>query len=214
MNNNFIKNLNVKHYKVKIVKKKNKFFKKLVTVISYSIFTMLLLIGVTLLIYFADIKIRASQGDFSPSKYNAYVVLTGSMEPTIMVNDVVVTKKKPKEEIKKDDIITFISSDPRSAGSIITHRVIEGPIINEQTRNYQFKTKGDNNNVSDDVLVNYDNVIGTVIVDIPKLGYIQYFLAQQGGWIFVILIPALIVLSFDIFKLIKIIIKKVKQKRG
>ncbi len=214
MNNNFIKNLNVKHYKVKIVNKKNKFFKKLVTVISYSIFTMLLLVGVTLLIYFADIKIRASQGDYSPSKYNAYVVLTGSMEPTIMVNDVVITKKRNKEEIKKDDIITFISSDPRFAGTIITHRVIEDPIIDESTKNYKFKTKGDNNNVADEVLVNYNNVIGNVIVDIPKLGYIQYFLAQQGGWIFVILIPALIVLSFDIFKLIRVIIKKVKQKRG
>lgn len=211
MKNSFIRSFNVKHYKVRIVKKKNKFFKKLITVMSYSIFTILLLVGSALLLYFADIKIRASQGDYSPSKYNAYVVLTGSMEPTIMTNDVVVTKKKAKEDIKKNDIITFIASDPRFAGSIITHRVIEEPIIDEATRSYKFKTKGDHNNVSDEVLVNYENVIGTVILDIPKLGYIQYFLAQQGGWIFVILIPALIVLSFDIFKLIKLIIKKVKK---
>ena len=70
-----------------------------------------MLIGATLLVYVADIKIRAMKGDFTPPAYNAYVVLTGSMVPEIMPNDVVITKRREPSELKVNDIVTFLSSD-------------------------------------------------------------------------------------------------------
>ena len=47
------------------------------------------------------------------------------------------------------------------------------------------------------------NIYGKVILKIPKLGYLQEFLASDGGWIIVILIPCLTVISYDTVKLIK-----------
>lgn len=193
---------NVKHYKVRIVKRNENPIQFILGVFSYALFIFLLLIGAALLVYYADIKIRASKGDFTPSKFNGYVVLTGSMIPNILVNDVVITKKVPSDELKVGDIITFKSTDARFYGVIITHRIIEA-YKDQTTNSYTFKTQGDNNNVADNVLVENDNILGKVILKIPKLGYIQYFLARQGGWIFVILIPSLIVISCDIFKLVK-----------
>ena len=67
----------------------------------------MLLIGGTLLLYVADIKIRAAKGDYSAPVFNAYVVLSGSMLPTIQIKDIVVTKKVPEEELKVGDIITL-----------------------------------------------------------------------------------------------------------
>ena len=58
-----------------------------------------------------------------------------------------------------------------------------------------------------------ENIFGKVILKIPKLGYVQYFLARQGGWIFVILIPCLVVVSCDILKLIKALGRKTKVIR-
>ena len=113
-NNNTNDNFNyfgVKHYKVKVIKEKIKPLKFITSVISYALFIWLLLIGVTLLIYVADIKIRAAKGDNSPPTYNAYVVLTGSMVPEIMPSDVVVTKKRSPEELEVGDIITFTNRD-------------------------------------------------------------------------------------------------------
>ena len=52
-------------------------------------------------------------------------------------------------------------------------------------------------------MVQPSNIYGKVILKIPKLGYLQMFLASQGGWIIVILIPCLVVISYDIVKLIK-----------
>lgn len=191
-----------KHYNVKIVKKKEPLIKFILGVLSYALFIWLLLIGVTLLIYVLDIKIRAAKGDYSSPTFNAYVVLTGSMLPEIQVKDVVVTKKVEASELKKGDVITFASADTRFLGTIITHRIIKKNPPTETT-GYTFQTQGDNNNVADSALVPENNIYGKVILKIPKLGYLQEFLATDGGWIIVILIPCLTVISYDTVKLIK-----------
>ena len=193
---------NSKHFNVKIVKKKEPLFKVIIGILSYALFIWLLLVGIVLLIYVLDIKIRASKGDYSAPKYNAYVVLTGSMLPKIQVYDVVVTKKVEASELKVGDVITFASADTRFLNTIITHRIIKKN-YDPDTKSYSFQTRGDNNNVADSALVPQGNIYGKVFLKIPKLGYLQEFLASDGGWIIVILIPCLAVLSYDIVKLVK-----------
>ena len=201
----------VRHYNVKVVKEKIKPFKFISSVISYAIFIWLLLIGLTLLVYIADIKIRAAKGDNTPPKYNAYVVLTGSMIPEIMPKDVVITKKRDSKELEVNDIITFVSSDPRLSNIIVTHR-IKNKYYDSTTGKYTFQTKGDNNNVEDFSLAQEQNIIGEVIYKIPKLGYIQELLATKGGLIIIVLIPCLTILSYDIVKLCKRAVTKKKNK--
>ena len=197
----------VKHYNVKVLKKKENIFRYIVSVLSYALFVWLLLIGGMLLLYVADIKIRAAKGDYSAPVFNAYVVLSGSMLPEIGIKDIVVTKKVPAEDLVVGDIITFIAPDSRYGGISITHRIID-KFYDESLGTYSYRTRGDNNNVADAALVPNDNVLGKVILKIPKLGYIQDLLASKGGLIFVVLIPSLVILSYDIMK----IIKKVGQK--
>ena len=191
-----------KHYNVKIVRKKEPLIKFIIGVISYAIFIWLLLIGILLLVYVADIKIRAAKGDTSSPTYNAYVVLTGSMLPEIQVYDVVLTKKTEAKNLKEGDVITFASSDTRFLNTIITHRIIK-KYYDSEKKTYTFQTKGDNNNVADSALVQSNNIFGKVILKIPKLGYLQEFLASRGGWIVAILLPCLAVISYDIVKLVK-----------
>ena len=200
----------VRHYNVKIVKEKIKPLRFIINVISYAIFIWLLMIGVLLLVYVADIKIRAMKGDNSPPTYNAYVVLTGSMVPEIMPNDVVVTKKRSPEELEAGDIITFISSDSRLSNIIVTHRIMD-KYYDSTTGKYTFQTKGDANNTVDFALAEDFNIIGEVVFKIPKLGYVQQILASKGGLIVFIFIPCLAVLSYDIVKLVKNAGKKKKK---
>ena len=166
-----------------------------------------MLVGVALLVYVLDIKIRAAKGDYSSPTFNAYVVLTGSMLPEIQVYDVVVTKKVDPSSLEVGDVITFASADTRFLNTIITHRIIKKEYDNK-TKSYSFQTQGDNNNVADSALVPQNNIYGKVILKIPKLGYLQEFLASDGGWIIVILIPCLTVVSYDVVKLVKGLKKK------
>ena len=198
INNNYF---GVRHYKVHVTKEKIKPLRFITSVISYAIFIWLLLVGLMLLAYVADIKIRAAKGDTSPPVYNAYVVLTGSMVPEIMPKDVVVTKKREAKDLEVGDIITFLSSDPRLSNIIVTHR-IKAKYYDATTNKYTFQTKGDANN------------IGEVIFKIPKIGYIQSILATKGGLIIVVLIPCLAILSYDIVKLGKNVKNKVVKKKS
>ena len=199
----------VKHYKVKIIKKRENIFRYTVSVLSYAIFIFLLLIGGTLLLYIADIKIRAAKGDYSAPVFNAYVVLSGSMIPTIQVKDIVVTKKIPEEKLEVGDIITFISPDTRFGGISVTHRIID-KLYDDSLGIYTYKTQGDNNNIADAVPVPNSNILGKVILKVPKLGYIQDILSSKGGLIVLVLIPCLAILSYDIMKMFKRIGQKTK----
>lgn len=190
-----------KNFNVKLVKKPVPLSKFIIGVISYAFFIFLILILITLLTYVLDIRIRAAKGDYSAPTFNAYVVLTGSMLPEIQVKDVVVTKKVDADTLKTGDIITFASSDSRFTGTIITHRILKKN--QDSDGNITFQTKGDNNNVADSALVQPNNIYGKVILKIPKLGYLQDFLATQGGWIIVILLPCVTVISYDVVKLVK-----------
>lgn len=210
INNNYF---GVRHYKVHVTKEKIKPLRFITSVISYAIFIWLLLVGLMLLAYVADIKIRAAKGDTSPPVYNAYVVLTGSMVPEIMPKDVVVTKKREAKDLEVGDIITFLSSDPRLSNIIVTHR-IKAKYYDATTNKYTFQTKGDANNTADFTLAEDTNIIGEVIFKISKIGYIQSILATKGGLIIVVLIPCLAILSYDIVKLGKNVKNKVVKKKS
>ena len=199
----------VKHYNVRIIKEKENPVRYIVSVLSYSLFIFLLLIGITLALYLADIKIRAAKGDYSAPVFNAYVVLSGSMLPEIEIKDVVVTKKVSEEKLDINDIITFISPDERHGGISITHRIID-KYYDESIGSYTYRTKGDANNIADSVLVPNSNVLGKVILKIPKLGFIQEILSSKGGMIILILIPCLAILSYDIMKILRNIGRKTK----
>ena len=209
MESSFNNIFGVKHYSVKILKKKENIFKYIISVLSYALFIWLLLIGGTLLLYVADIKIRASKGDYSAPVFNAYVVLSGSMLPHIKIKDIVVTKKVAAEELEVGDIITFIAPDSRYGGISITHRILD-KYYDESLGSYTYRTKGDANNIADNALVPNDNILGKVILKIPKLGYLQDLLSSKGGLILVVLIPCLVILSYDIMKILKSLGKKTK----
>lgn len=185
------------------------------TVIMYSVFVIMLLVGLVLLLYIVDVKKNAASGVYKPPLFSAYVIISPSMVPTIKVQDAVVIKRVEGKDIEVGDIITFTSTDSRYSGITITHRVVD--IEQTSSGKILFRTKGDNNNAPDATLVESSSVNGKVILRIPKIGYIQYFLSQAYGWIIAIVIPCLGIIIYDIIKLIKLIrnnmIRKINKRK-
>lgn len=94
--------------------------------------------------------------------YEKYVVLTGSMEPTISPGTLVYVKKNyDLNRIQKGDIIAFYLDDDY----IVTHRV-------EEVHNEYFRTKGDANDSVDEKYVYQSKVLGPVKFSIPYVGNI------------------------------------------
>ena len=168
----------------------------------YSILIILVLVAILFTFYFIDMIHNVKSGNPKSPLFGAYVIISPSMVPTIKVEDAIVIMRKEPEELKKGDIITFLSSDPRYSGLTITHRIVG---IEKSEKGYFYRTKGDNNNAEDSALVSSDNVYGKVILKIPKIGYIQYVLTQAYGWVLLVVVPCLGIVIFDIFKLIRTI---------
>ena len=100
-------------------------------------------------------------------KYQPVAVLSGSMSPTFNRGDAVIINKlskQEKNELKKGDIIQFISGT-----RYVVHRIYK--VTNDEYGNKAFITKGDHNNAPDSDMVSLDNVIGKVSFSVPLIGY-------------------------------------------
>ena len=172
------------------------------TIISWTLFCLLFLIIAFLVYYLIATNIYAVKGEKYEPKFSFYTIVSPSMEPKIKVYDVIVNKRidNPKD-IKKGDVITFQSTSNISYGMTVTHRVTD--VIQGQD-GLEFKTKGDNNLTEDTATAKEADLLGKVILNLPQLGRLQFFIASNGGWLIVVLMPALFIIVNDIFKLIKL----------
>jgi len=171
-------------------------------ILSWVVLVLLVLIAAFLIYYFVSMKIYAQKGEEFRPPISLYTILTPSMVPNINPKDVIVDIKVNKpEEIKIGDVITFVSSATLTQGMTITHRVID---IKQENGEYLFYTKGDANLPQDSAPAKFKNVLGKVLFRIPKLGYLQHFLATKGGWLIVVVIPALCIIISDILKIFRL----------
>lgn len=179
-------------------------------VFLYSILLILVLVGIGLAAYSIDLIHNIRSGQAKYPLLGAYIIVTPSMVPTINVEDAIIVMRKEPEELKKRDIITFTSTDPRYSGLTITHRIVG--IEKMSNGEIYYRTKGDNNNVEDATLVPATSVYGKVILRIPMIGYLQYILMQAYGWVILVVIPCLGIVIYDLYKLFTSIGKRYNKK--
>ncbi|MBI5356776.1 signal peptidase I [Candidatus Collierbacteria bacterium] len=138
--------------------------------------------------------------DFSGFKILA--VTSGSMEPAVTVGSLVVETVPRKFQV--GDIITYkLSQNPRN---LVTHRIVEIEKINGSIF---FKVKGDAVNQPDTGLVPEDQITGKIILSIPFAGRITAFGRTQTGVMFLVVIPAAII----VYEELKAIVREARKLR-
>lgn len=94
-------------------------------------------------------------------------IATGSMKPGINPGDVVLVKKVQDradiEALQIGDIIQF-----KKGSILVNHRIID---IVEEEDEMKYRTKGDNNSAQDADLVATEDIKGTIVQVIPKIGW-------------------------------------------
>lgn len=177
-------------------------------IISWVILVILVVIAMFLLYYFVAAKIYAQKGEEYKPAFALYTILSPSMVPNIKVYDVIVdVNVKSPQDIQVGDVITFRSTSSMTKDMIITHRVVQ---VKEENGEYSYVTKGDANLSPDASPAPYKNVQGKVLFHIPQLGRVQEFLGTKGGWLLVVVLPALYVIISDILKIARL--KTVKNE--
>ncbi len=106
--------------------------------------------------------------------YQAYTVISGSMEPEIQTGSLVYIGQIEPQDVQVNDVIAFYGG--RDSNAIITHRVVENRVVMGE-----FITKGDANQTNDMNPVSYDELIGRVELTIPKFGVVAQMLTGMQG---------------------------------
>lgn len=180
-------------YKINDFEKHNKKVKligKIASIIFYIIAIPIIIFSFTLII---KTFINPNEiPDFFG--YKSFIIISGSMEPTIMTGDAIFVKEVPESEIKVNDIISFKEKDGEN---ITTHRIIE---IKEEDGIKKYKTKGDNNNAEDKNLTTYNQIEGKYLFKINNFGTISNILQNK---IFLIILSILIIFIYWYSKRLK-----------
>ena len=143
-----------------------KAFGIIVDVLTFIVFFVLVLI------ILSRVKMMVSGKEyFDVFGYSIFNVATGSMEPVISQNDIIIVKEQKDYEL--NDIVTF-----KSDNAYVTHRVIS-------KSGNSIITKGDANNAKD-VSIKKDDIIGKVV----------HVIRQGGVWQQIFTSPTIIIMIF------------------
>ena len=168
-----------------------------------AVFFILLSVFGVIAVCWGDAVYNSSRGISKSPLLNAYVIVTESMVPTINVNDAIIVKRVKNNTLDIGDIITFSSNDIYFNGLTVTHRIVGKKL--DVDGNYIYRTKGDNNSLEDTALVDLDNIYGKVVLRLPKIGYVQGFVSTPLGFVLSIIIPVLIVVYYEAWRIYKTI---------
>lgn len=136
-------------------------------------------------------------------------VTTGSMEPAIPVNAMIIVRKTDPVEIETGDIITFFSTDPNLDGAPVTHRVES---VNQLGGEVCFTTRGDANLLADADPVSPDRLIGKVVFISSVMGIIIRLLSNPLVFCLVIMLPLLGILVMNIYRTVRTAAKLARQE--
>ncbi len=128
------------------------------------------------------------------------------MEPALSPGTLIVTQ--PQRRYYPGEVVTFRQLKTEQLAFkqdqiTVTHRVVAS---NKEKNSLSYITKGDANRYSDRVAVNHDQVYGKAILAFPIIGFLLLWPHSQLGFYFVVLLPALYIMTQQLLKIITTII--------
>lgn len=153
----------------------------------------IIFVTIIIMVIICDITL-VTKSFFNPNKMPSFlglkslIIISESMEPTIMPNDAIFVKETSQSELNVGDIISF-----KEDNFINTHRIVE--VVNENG-SIKYRTKGDNNKRYDRDLVSYNQIEGKYMFKIPRIGAFIEFVKKQETLI-ALLITLILILIYQ-----------------
>ena len=162
----------------------------------------LISVAAILIALFVLLTVVMTKSGEAPNILGHYVfrVMTGSMEPAVPTDSLIVVRETELSQIQPDDIISYYSEDPQLNGSVNTHRVVS---VKHQGENHVFTTKGDANALPDKYPASGKNVLGKVNFMSHSLGTMVNFLSSPIAFVVLIVIPLFLILISNLVRMIR-----------
>jgi len=131
----------------------------------------------------------------------SYIVLGGSMKPTLCPGDLAFTVKVDPAEVEVGDIIAV-----RTESKVYMHRVVEKKISDGVL---VFKLKGDANEEPDANYVAGSDFIGKTVFSLP-MGYLY----TRSGYTLIVATPLMVLAAYQAVKIYRLYDTRKRMRRG
>ena len=166
----------------------------------------ILLVMVTFLLVMVFVVTRVQGKTPTLFGYQILRVVSPSMEPELMVGDVILTKKvKDVSSIELGDIITYNGKEGSYAGKLITHKVVLEPYEGDDGTIY-LQTRGTANYYADPE-ISGDQVVGMFVRPLPVFTKVYSFFMTPWGLIVILSFLAILFFN-EIVSLVRTIADK------
>lgn len=125
----------------------------------------------------------------------SFIVLTGSMQPTIPQGSILFTQNN--RNYSEKDIVAF---KQQKENRVVTHRIVD---IQNKNNVLSYQTKGDANNTVDTQLVSRTDIIGKALFHVPMAGNFVLYLRTLPGFIIFIIVPGILFIGFELWNIKK-----------
>ena len=150
---------------------------------------------------------KVSGNNINLGGYGVYTVVTGSMDPTLKVKDMILSKKTDPTTLEVNDIVVYKGSEGSFANKIVTHRIIKKDVRDNVT---YFITKGDANAIEDKE-IRSDQVIGKYVSKLHLLSLVSHVINNTLGFFFLVFVPFIIFVFYEVIS-IKSEVEKAKSE--
>ena len=159
---------------------------KLLNVI-FKIFKVIATIIVVCLLLVIVVQ-KISSNSINLGGYGVYTVVTGSMDPTLKVKDMILSKRVEPNSLNIGDIIVYAGDEGSVSGKIVTHRIIKK---DKRGDTLYFTTKGDVNQVEDKE-IDSSQILGKYVSKLTLLSMVSHIINNTYGFFFVVFVPFII----------------------
>lgn len=128
--------------------------------------------------------------------YQALIVRSGSMSPTIPTGSIVFYRKIAATNVKVGDVIVF--DKPGEASEKVTHRVYK---IGQSATGEYYITKGDANGTPDDWRVPAVGTGWISVFHVPSVGYALVYLQSTLARLLLLVIPAILLGAITLYEI-------------
>ena len=193
--------------------------KKVFSVLSTILIALFLLLAILCLVVAVPYKLKGEDAEIFGKQVR--IVLSGSMEPTIRKDALVCVDAAPESGEERDefmqglqegDIITFYDwSETSRSEVVVTHRIQS---IEQSETGLIFICHGDAvTDINETQAVHEEDVIGLVEWSNYPLGKIISFLRTTTGIVLIMIIPASLILIYEIFFILQTIKERKEDKK-
>jgi len=168
--------------------------KKIFNVCSTVLFVLLIITTITL------VAMKFMGESYNFFGYNAYYVLTGSMEPEIMAGDIIFSKSvDDASKLRVGDVITYRGEVGAMKDKSITHKIIE---IRDENGELIFVTQGVANPAADPPITS-EQIVSKMVFKSSLLGNVVSVVNSKAGFLMIIILPLVVFLTSEVFSLVR-----------